>query len=178
MIQFLSIILLSMVAIQAQTTIETDPKSESLMIVGRGDKSDMLKHPFSDWYQEYYESYEPDYPLIQAATDFIHGVTFEIYMGTWCGDSRREVPRFYTILDVAGYPTEKQSIAYLNRDRKNQLGDQKGKNIHHVPTFIVLRDGVELGRIIESPVETLEDDLFNILMGDPPIPHYSDWEEE
>ena len=178
MIRILFITLISMVTIQAQINIETDSKTDLPMLVGRGIKSDMLKEPFLEWYKENSESTEADHGLVQAASDFINGVTMEIFMGTWCGDSRREVPRFLQIIEEAGYESETQSIAYLNRDRTNPQGDEKGKNIHHVPTFIIYRDGIELGRIIESPIESLEDDLFNILMGDPPTPHYSDWEEE
>ncbi len=178
MIRILYITLILIITIQAQTKIETDSKTDPPMLVGRGVKSDILKAPFLEWYQENSKSYEADHGLVQATSDFINGVTIEIFMGTWCGDSRREVPRFLDIIEEAGYESEIQAIAYLNRDRVNPQGDEKGKNIHHVPTFIIYRDGIELGRIVESPVESLEDDLFNILMGDPPTPNYSDWEEE
>ena len=36
----------------------------------------------------------------------------------------------------------------------------------------------ELGRIIELPIESLEEDIFNILIGAGPDPNYYDWELE
>jgi hypothetical protein len=36
-------------------------------------------------------------------------------------------------------------------------------NIQRVPTTIVLRDGVELGRIVEYPEKSNEEDLLKIL---------------
>jgi hypothetical protein len=34
-----------------------------------------------------------------------------------------------------------------------------------VPTFIVLQNKIEAGRIIENPVTSLEQDMLNILTG-------------
>ena len=39
-----------------------------------------------------------------------------------------------------------------------------GKNILKVPTFVFKREGVEIGRIIESPTENLGDDIIKILV--------------
>jgi hypothetical protein len=36
-------------------------------------------------------------------------------------------------------------------------------NIERVPTFIIMNEGIEIGRIIETPEETLEADLLKIL---------------
>ena len=44
-----------------------------------------------------------------------------------------------------------------------------------MPTFILYKDGVELGRIVETPIESMEDDIFNILIGSPPQPNYHNW---
>jgi hypothetical protein len=35
--------------------------------------------------------------------------------------------------------------------------------VSNIPTFIFFKDGKELGRIIEKPVVTLEDDLAKLL---------------
>ncbi|MBT3300700.1 MAG: thioredoxin family protein [Candidatus Marinimicrobia bacterium] len=173
--QLLFIAILSIVS--AQTQLEADSKTDNDILVGRGFRSDLEKTPFKAWFKAHYENYELDKELSKVVADFMKGITIEIFMGTWCGDSRREVPRFYTILDQINFPNEAQAISFLDRNRENPQGDEKGKNIHHVPTFIFYQDSVELGRIIESPIESLESDLFNILMGDPSTPNYSDWED-
>jgi uncharacterized protein (DUF1015 family) len=35
--------------------------------------------------------------------------------------------------------------------------------IEKVPTFIVYRNGEEIGRIIETPIKSMEEDLYEIL---------------
>ncbi len=66
----------------------------------------------------------------------------------------------------------------LDREKKSGRNIEVGKNVHHVPTFIFLKNGTEIGRIVESPIESLEEDMFNILIGSPSTPNYSDWDKK
>ena len=43
--------------------------------------------------------------------------------------------------------------------------EEKGWDIEFVPTIIFLRNGKELGRIVESPEQSLEKDMRKILIG-------------
>ena len=56
----------------------------------------------------------------------------------------------------------------LDRNKTSDSGLENDKNIHHVPTFVVYKKRQEIGRIVETYIESLEDDLFNILIGDSP----------
>jgi len=38
-----------------------------------------------------------------------------------------------------------------------------GKDIEKLPTFIVLVNGIEKGRIVETPARTVEEDLLALL---------------
>ena len=56
----------------------------------------------------------------------------------------------------------------VNRDKKNPESDIEYLNIERVPTFIFYKTGgdgskKEIGRIIETPVRSLEEDLLDIL---------------
>ena len=46
-------------------------------------------------------------------------------------------------------------------------------NIHHVPTFILYQNGIEVNRIIETPVESLEKDLIAIIQAKKYSSNYS-----
>jgi len=85
-------------------------------------------------------------------------------MGTWCSDSRREVPRFIKILDLSEFEQNKIQIINLNREKESPGHEEKEKNIDFVPTFIINKNNNEIGRIVEFPIITLESDLFNILL--------------
>jgi len=98
-------------------------------------------------------------------------------MGTWCGDSQREVPKFYKVLEAANFPENNLRIVGLNNVKEQYKqgpnGEEKGLNVHRVPTFIVYnKKGKEIGRIVEHPVESLEADLLNICRGKAYTHHY------
>ena len=59
----------------------------------------------------------------------------------------------------------------LNHPEKEEIG----LNIHHVPTVILYNNGNEIGRIIEYPVQSLEEDMVAILNGTNYTPNYSDF---
>jgi len=88
-------------------------------------------------------------------------------LGTWCDDSRREVPRMLTILQAMGLKPESFSLIGVARAKRSPGGEAAEHNVSLVPTFIIYRSGVEIGRIIEKPSVTLEHDLLAMLRGEP-----------
>ncbi len=112
-------------------------------------------------------SYAPDAGVVEK----IRAVTskrraelkVEVVLGTWCGDSRREVPRFIKIQQMLG--DDRMPVAFMGVDRSKQHPSDvaEGRDIQRVPTFIVLHEGREIGRIIETPKVSIEADLAAIL---------------
>jgi hypothetical protein len=84
-------------------------------------------------------------------------------MGTWCPDSRREVPRFLHVLDLWKFPPEKVTFIGVDDAKISPVGEYTGLGIQRVPTFILYKNNIEAGRIIENPVTSLEQDIVNIL---------------
>lgn len=129
---------------------------------------DRLKEdPFAEWYDQNYNEYE----VADTRLDLSRIDSITLFMGSWCGDSKREVPRFVKILESADYDLEKLKIICLNTGFQNYKQaperEERGVNIHRVPTFIFHdSDGEEVGRIVEEPVVTLEEDIQSILNGD------------
>jgi thiol-disulfide isomerase/thioredoxin len=91
------------------------------------------------------------------------GLTIKIVMGTWCPDSRREVPRFMRILDLWLFPSEKVTFIGVDNEKLSPVGEYDKLDIQRVPTFILYKNNIEEGRIIEIPVTSLEQDMINIL---------------
>lgn len=122
--------------------------------------------PHSEWYHAGFAQYEPDMAvmkeLIEQKTD---DLTITIVMGTWCPDSRREVPRFMKIIDLWGFPVEKIRFIGTDINKVAPLENFSELAIERVPTFIFFINNVETGRIIEVPVTSLEQDTRNILTG-------------
>lgn len=108
---------------------------------------------------------EPDADVAKKLAAVPPGARIEVYVGTWCGDSRREVPRFWKALDLAGeVPFE---VTYVGLNREFYAGDVslEGKDIEAVPTFVVYRDSEEVGRVVERAVGGIESDLVALLDG-------------
>jgi hypothetical protein len=98
------------------------------------------------------------------------GAELTILLGTWCGDSRREVSRFWKALDQLGQvgsqiPFE---IEYVAVDRKKEEPVERTGpvDLRYVPTFIVRRGGEEVGRVVESSPNGIESDLLALLTGE------------
>jgi tetratricopeptide (TPR) repeat protein len=115
-------------------------------------------------------------PAAEQLKPLLQNKRMEVFLGSWCGDSKREVPHMIKILQKAGIDTARLSSfllitapAHTNKVRSTR---KEGKNIHHVPTFIVYDDTKEIGRIVESPVISLEKDLLAILQQQPYQPNY------
>jgi thiol-disulfide isomerase/thioredoxin len=100
--------------------------------------------------------------------DMIHqvqgGIDIIAFLGTWCPDSKREIPRFLKIADLAGIGAANLKLYGLDRSKKSPDGLTEKYSINRIPTFIFLKDGQEVGRITEFPQTTLEGDILTILV--------------
>jgi hypothetical protein len=89
-------------------------------------------------------------------------VETKVFLGTWCSDSRRELPRFLKVIDLAGASLGPVSLFALDRNKKSPGGEEIPFHVELVPTFVFLRDGKEIGRIVESPRTSMEADMLSI----------------
>jgi len=126
----------------------------------------MKPEPHSIWFYKQYDSYQPDTLTINKLKNLSReGLVIKIVMGTWCPDSRREVPRFMRILDVWQFPFTQVTFIGVDDSKLSPVGEYDKLNIERVPTFIIYKNNVEAGRIIENPETSLEQDIINILTG-------------
>lgn len=143
--------------------IITDSSSGKPMLIGYCTRDAFKDTSFSWWFESIYDMYDVDSVNADKFADKLKDDDIMIVMGTWCSDSRREVPRLYKILDYLKYPADKIKLIMVDRD-KNALGDEiKDLNIKLVPTIIFYNGNRELGRIAESPKESLEKDILKIV---------------
>jgi hypothetical protein len=119
-------------------------------------------------------SYQPSPDVVEAFAGFDRDPRIVCVLGTWCSDSRREVPRFWKVMEVCGLPAASLQMLAVGRADdpaaaawEESEGVAPGYRALHgvklVPTFIVFEDGLELGRIVETPAVSLEADLAAIL---------------
>ncbi len=164
------IFLLSLRIINAQEkcTLLIDEKTGSPMLIGLVVKkifTDTTEYkPFSSWFRNEYGSYKIDSVIVDSLrnSDF-QNITIDIIMGVWCSDSRREVPRLIKILDAINFTEKNLRLICVDRNKSAGEIDIQNFNIKLIPTIVIKKNGEEIGRIVETPVKSLEKDLLNIL---------------
>ena len=141
-----------------------DEKAEQEILYGKCNTDGFSLDQFREWHDKEFDGYEVDIATLEAMNeDEFHSLTITIVMGTWCEDSRREVPRFYKILDEYSFDEDNVNLLCVNREKKIMTMDISELDIEFVPTIIFYKNDQEVGRIIETPKESLEKDLLNII---------------
>jgi len=137
---------------------------QSTWLLGYFNRDRLTYEPHSAWYLKGYDSYMPGSEPINKLLEINReSLSIKIILGTWCPDSRREVPRFMRILDIWQFPLEKITLIGVDDAKLSPVGEYDSLDITRVPTFIIYRNNVEAGRIIENPATSLEQDIVNIL---------------
>ncbi|MBA7703210.1 hypothetical protein ES703_111992 [subsurface metagenome] len=132
-----------------------------LELLGPLSKEEILEN-FPDWQVEV-DSYVPDQEVIKKLHSISSKIKIEIFLGTWCPDTKRNVSAYFKIMDMVDNPLIMTSYIGIPRDNDSRKPFIEGKNIIKVPTFIILINDEEKGRIIENPVKSVEEDLLDII---------------
>lgn len=164
LVLFIIIGIMSCSSAQVVNNIITDERSGKPMLIGIC-TSEILKSDtsFSWWFESEYENYEPEDTLIKKLN--LKDVQITVVMGTWCSDTRKQLPRFMKILEHVSFDMENLTMFAVDRKKKAEEIDIDYYVIELVPTFIFYKNDSELGRIIELPKASLEADMIEILSG-------------
>ena len=135
-------------------------------ILGYFNRDRLTHYPYSTFFQSGYDDYQPSTEAMNNLLDISHeNITIKIVMGTWCSDSRREVPKYLKVLDLWNFPSGGVTCIGVDEAKQSPVGEYNNLDIVRVPTFIVYKNNIESGRIIENPVTSLEQDMVKILTG-------------
>ncbi len=143
--------------------ITTDEKNGEPLILGYCPSSAMNDSVFNNTWSEEYNNYQPDYETIDKLEGKLDSINIKIVFRSTCSDSREQLPRFFKILNELNYPVNTITLIGVNREKQGLSNEAEGLDIEFVPTIIFYKDGKEIGRIVETPAESLEKDLFKIL---------------
>ncbi len=140
-----------------------DSAVEQKVLIDYCDRSGLETGDFGTYYTLEYNDYIVNDSLTRLIGQNINNYEITVVFGSWCSDSQEQVPRFYKILDKAGYNDAHLTIIAVNRGKQTTEANVSNLNIERVPTFIVYKKGKEIGRIVETPENTLEEDLWKIV---------------
>lgn len=87
-----------------------------------------------------------------------------VFGGTWCHDTQNLLPKFYRLIDKSGFPENKVTLIGVDRAKTAPGGLHTIWNITNVPTFIIIKDGKEAGRVVEyGKTGNMEKELADIV---------------
>jgi len=157
--KFYFIFLLAVLMVGCSST--KNKGEEYRIITGSITKETLLTAEFP-WFERNYRVYiVPENELKELKSLLNETVSFKVFSGTWCSDSRMVLPRFYKLMDTLEF--KKYEVFGLDRKKTSPEKIEQNYNINVVPTFIVFRDGKEIGRILEQPFKSLHEDFIEIL---------------
>ncbi|MBT8259785.1 MAG: thioredoxin family protein [Bacteroidia bacterium] len=141
----------------------SEPYEDTVILVGPANLEGFQQEPFSEWYNQNYSDYNVNDSLASLVKSNLKSVKIKAFLGTWCEDSQREIPNFIKILKHIDFNSKDLDIVAVNREKKTPQGLENNLNIINVPTFIFYKNGEEINRIVEYPLESLEQDMLKIL---------------
>jgi tetratricopeptide (TPR) repeat protein len=146
-------------------------------ILGKATLKDFQQEPHAAWYNKNYQDYQAQASVVSALKQLnLSGVKVKIVFGSWCGDSKREVPRMTKLLSECSFPEKNVELIGVDDSltvyKQSPTREEKGLGIYRVPTFVFYKKDKEIGRIVEYPTESLERDLLALLKEESYTPNY------
>ena len=95
----------------------------------------------------------------------------EIVFASWCPDSFEHLPPLVSALRRAANPALEITLTGVDRSKRDPGGAAARLGVTRVPTVVVFRGLTELGRVVETPVTTMDRDVARLLhavVGDAP----------
>lgn len=152
--QIISVFLFSIISftVSSQSTykITTDPKNSQVLIFqGLVEKSELQQEKSFDWFTQNQKGYIPDSNLVNALKLNKGKVSFLIFGGTWCDDTQFILPKFYKAQELAEFSDTSIVFFGVDREKKSVGNLSQLFNIKNVPAIIVMKEGKEVGRVVE-----------------------------
>lgn len=135
---------------QAQYEISKDEKHPEVKVLrGLVNKYLIQNDSSFNWYSQSQSYYNPDTATLNAFERVKGKVQFVVFGGTWCEDTQFVLPKFFKIQEKSGTPDETITFFGVNRAKKSLGSIADAFNITLVPTIIVMKEGKEIGRVVE-----------------------------
>lgn len=132
---------------QSEYEVSTDGPNKLLKgLISR----DMLENDTAfRWFHQNQAGYTPNSGTVATLKANGPQLQFMIFGGTWCEDTQVLLPKFYLLLDAASISNDQLSVIMVDRQKKAIGHLPEDMHIVRTPTFIVLKGGKEIGRVVE-----------------------------
>ncbi|MBD0296897.1 MAG: thioredoxin family protein [Flavisolibacter sp.] len=146
---FLLMAVLAVQAVAAQSAEVSRDASGNKILKGFITKNELASDTAFRWFAENQKGYTPEQNALQALRQNKDAVHILAFGGTWCGDTKYILPKFFMLADAAGISPDHITLLGVDHNKKTIQHLSEAFNIINVPTFIVLKNGQEVGRVVE-----------------------------
>lgn len=134
----------------AQTQYEVTQEPTGTKILKGIINSNLLENDTSfKWFAANSASFTPNAEAVTSLKNKKDKVQFIVFGGTWCGDTKQLLPQFYKFTKAAGLDETRITLIGVDRKKTTISNLTQALGIQYVPTFIVMADGKEVGRVVE-----------------------------
>lgn len=140
--------------------------SGEMILLGKINKANLQTSNHTPWFNQDYQSISIDPQWIENLKPYIRGLRIKVFMGTWCVDSQREIPHFFKLLQALEFDQKHLEMYAMSEEKTTPENYEKGWEVYNVPTIIFLKNGNEINRFVEFPVNSLESDITKIIKGE------------
>lgn len=138
--------------------------SPSPLLIGPTDANLLTQASTCTWYQPAYESYQPNLATVaNLKKAFPAQAIVLVFGGMWCSDTQNLLPKFYKTIDAAGIARAQVQLYMVDEQKNSPEKLEKKYGVANVPTFIILENGQEKGRVVETVQQSIEADLLKLL---------------
>jgi len=140
-----------------------DEKTGTEILIGYCDESALQLGEFGESYSREFKAFTPGDKAMNDLKYKLDDITFTIVLGTWCDDTKEQLGRFTKLLYCLKYDMNRCTFIAVDRTKTAEKVPMEDLKIEKVPTFIVYRNAVEIGRIVETPETSMDYDLVKII---------------
>ncbi|MFQ3340468.1 MAG: thiol-disulfide isomerase/thioredoxin [Flavobacteriaceae bacterium] len=137
------------------------------VLLGHINRANLNIPEFKAWFKPEYENIKIPEGWAATSAPLAKNLEFKLFLGTWCGDTQRELGGMFKLLDLLGVTEDRIEMYCISEYKDSPLGYEKEYDILYIPTLIFIENGKELNRIVEFPVENLVEDFSKILKKQP-----------
>ena len=161
---FQLLVLLLLLFWSAGCSAQTHRQRKSTVLSGQYQPEQVKAQSGLEWFGNGVATYAPDKKVIeQLRQSWTPAHSAVIVAGSWCPDTHRDLPSYYKALQAAGIPESSQSLWFVDRRFRKADGISKQYQVTSVPTFVVLKEGKEVGRFAGRPGIKVESELLRVL---------------
>ena len=133
----------------AQAPEITRDEEGNKVVLGFLSKQQLATDTSFEWFIKNQQGYVPDQNALNALKTNRDSIYIVAFGGTWCGDTKFILPKLFALTDAAGIPADHITVIGVDHNKKTIQHLSETFNIINVPTIIIMKNGKELGRVIE-----------------------------